>query len=150
VEIDHRPGEIARWTGNRLQVGVRPGGHYISYHRDGNRVVDHIPRVEPPRLFEHTFWVHINPTALVIWELTQVQDGCQLVLRHVLGVDDVRTASTVLGEPATVILFRNGAGWHRLLDKLSETLNGQPALWSGEDHKTLQDRYAAMLNALVP
>jgi hypothetical protein len=44
-----------------------------------------------------------------------------------------------------VILSRNGAGWHRLLDKLAEMLNGQSAAWSAEDQKALQERYAAML-----
>jgi hypothetical protein len=35
--------------------------------------------------------------------------------------------------------------WHRLLDKLAETLTGQSTAWSAEDQKALQERYAAML-----
>ncbi len=67
------------------------------------------------------------------------------MLIHALDIDDVRTASNALGDDVTVILSRNGAGWHRLLDKLAETLNGQSTAWSEEDQKALQERYAAML-----
>jgi uncharacterized protein YndB with AHSA1/START domain len=139
------PDEVERWTGNRPEIDLRPGGNYISHHRGGQRVVDRITRMEQPRLLEHTFWVHINPTARVTWELSPVGNGCQLVLTHALDIDDVRTASNALGDDVTVILSRNGAGWHRLLDKLAETLNGQSTAWSEEDQKALQERYAAML-----
>lgn len=139
------PDEIERWTGNRPEIDLQPGGDYISYHRGGDRVVDRITRMEPPRLLEHTFWVHINPAARVTWELSQVENGCRLVLTHGLDIDDVRTASHALGDDVTVILSRSGAGWHRLLDKLAETLNGQSMAWSVEDQQALQERYAAML-----
>jgi hypothetical protein len=57
--------EIECCTGNPPEIDLRPGGSYISYHRGGH-CVDRITRIEPFRLLEHTFWVHINPTALVI------------------------------------------------------------------------------------
>jgi hypothetical protein len=124
---------------------LRPGGSYISYHRGGHCVEDRITRIEPFRLLEHTFWVHINPTALVTWELSDVKDGCRLALTHALHIADVRIASDALGDDVTVILSRNGAGWQRLLDKLAQTVHGQPTTWSQEDQQALQERYAAML-----
>ena len=141
------PDEIERWTGGRPDIDLRPGGHYISYHRGGERVVDRITRVEPPRLFEHTFWAHLNPTALVTWDLREAEEGCRLVLTHSLDIDDVRTASQTLGDAISVILSRNGAGWHRLLDMLAGKLDGRAATWSEQDQKNLQERYAAMLGA---
>jgi uncharacterized protein YndB with AHSA1/START domain len=141
------PEEIARWSGSRPEIDLQPGGHVISHHRGGDRVVDHIVRLEPPRLFEHTFWVHVNPTALVTWELTPAEEGCVLVLTHSLSLADVRAAAATvaLGDDVTVILSRNGAGWHRLLDLLEATLDGRNTPWSEQAQKALQDRYAAML-----
>jgi uncharacterized protein YndB with AHSA1/START domain len=141
------PAEIERWTGNRPEIDLRPAGEYISYHRGGDRVVDRILRLEPPRLFEHTFWVHVNPSAVVTWELSPVEGECQLVLTHSLSLDDVRQAAETVarGADLTVILSRNGAGWHRLLDKLSATLGGRLAQWTELDQRALQARYATLL-----
>lgn len=141
------PDEIERWTGSRPDLDLRPGGEYVTYHGTGDRVVDRILRVEPPRLFEHTFWVHVNPTALVTWELHPTGDGCLLELTHSLAIDDVREAVKLgLGEDETFILARNGAGWHRLLDLLEARIAGQAAAeWSRESQQELQGRYAALL-----
>lgn len=139
------PGEIERWAGTRPEIDLRPGGQYVTHHRGGDRVVDRITRVEPPRLFEHTYFVHINPTALVTWELSHAEEGCQLVLTHALDIEDVRTAAQTFGDDITVILSRNGAGWHRLLLKLAGALDGDTPSWSEQDMKMLQERYAAML-----
>lgn len=43
------PDEVERWTGNRPEIDLRPGGNYISHHRGGQRVVDRITRMEQPR-----------------------------------------------------------------------------------------------------
>ena len=141
------PFEIERWTGVRPEIDLKPGGQYVSYHRGGDRVVDRILRLDPPRLFEHTFWVHVNPTAVVTWELSPIEGGCLLRLTHSLGMEDLRTATATVarGDDFTMILSRNGAGWHRLLDKLQASLDGTSDTWSEEDQKRLQDRYAAML-----
>ena len=139
------PDQIERWTGNRPEIDLRPGGEYVSYHRGGDRVVDRVIRVEPPRLFEHTFWVHINPTALVTWELGQAEGGCRLVLTHSVNIEDLRNAAQTFGDDIAVILSRNGSGWHRLLDKLGGALDGRMPTWSEQDLKILQERYAAML-----
>jgi uncharacterized protein YndB with AHSA1/START domain len=141
------PDEIERWTGSRPEIDLRPGGHYITRHGTGDEVVDRITRLEPPRLLEHTFWVHINPTALVAWELSPAAGGCRLVLTHTLDIEDVRTAARTmaLGDDLTAIVSRNSAGWHRLLDKLTWTLDGRDVPWSERDQQALQERYAAML-----
>ena len=141
------PEEIERWMGSRLEIDLRAGGHYISYHQARDRVVDRIERVEVPRLFAHTFWVHVNPTALVTWELVPTEPGCRLALTHSLGTDDVRTAgaTVALGDDPSVIMSRNAAGWHRLLDKLEAVLDGQTTDWSEQDGQSLRARYAAML-----
>jgi uncharacterized protein YndB with AHSA1/START domain len=139
------PDEIERWTGSRPEIDLRPGGRYVTRHRGGEQVTDRITRLEPPRLFEHTFWVHINPTALVTWELSPANGGCRLVLTHRLDLDDVRAATTIAGDDLTTIMSRNGAGWHRLLDLLGGTLDGRPAPWTEQDQRALRERYAAML-----
>lgn len=110
-------------------------------------MVDRIVRLEPPRLFEHTFWVHVNPTALVTWQLSPAELGCLLELTHSLGTDDVRAAAATVasGDDFTIILSRNGAGWHRLLHVLDEALDGRSTQWSEQDQRALQDRYATML-----
>jgi uncharacterized protein YndB with AHSA1/START domain len=141
------PAEIERWTGSRPEIELKPGGQYATYQRGSDRVVDRILRVEPPRLFEHTFWVQINPSAFVTWELRPSEGGCDLVLTHSLSLDDVRqaTATVASGDDLLTILSRNGAGWHRLLDKLAAALAGRGSAWSKNDQKALRERYAALL-----
>lgn len=141
------PAEMERWLGQRPEIDLQPGGRYVSYHATGDRVVDRILRLEPPTLFEHTFWEHVNPTAVVTWRLTPSKEGCVLVLTHSLAIADVRTAAATVarGDDFRQILSRNGAGWHRLLDKLEGALSGQSADWSEQAQKALQDRYADML-----
>ncbi|GAA1689883.1 SRPBCC domain-containing protein [Fodinicola feengrottensis] len=143
------PDEVGKWAGSRPDIDLRPGGEYVSYHGEGiDPVVDRIVRVEPPRLFEHTFWVHINPSALVAWELTSTEAGCELVLTHTISVADLRAASETLaaGDSIAVIMSRNGAGWHHLLDLLEASFDGSAVAWSPEMRKDLQDAYAAMLS----
>lgn len=141
------PERIMRWTGSRPEIELRVGGAYVTYHGTGDRVVDRVVRLEPPRLFEHTFWVHVNPSALVTWELAPFEDGCRLTLTHSLDLADVRTAAATVavGDDFRIILSRNGAGWHRLLDKLGADLDERDEPWSEADQRALQDRYAALL-----
>ena len=62
-------------------------------------------------------------------------------------MDDVRRAAATVarGDDIAVILSRNAAGWHRLLDKLDAALDGRSADWSEKDQRSLQERYAALL-----
>jgi hypothetical protein len=62
-------------------------------------------------------------------------------------MEDVRdtAASVALGDSIGLILSRNAAGWHQLLDKLESKLDGRVAPWSGETHNALLETYATML-----
>lgn len=141
------PAENGAWFGGRVEIELKPGGSYISHHANGMRVVDRVVRLEPPTLLEHTFWVDVNPGALVTWELHPSEDGCILVLTHSLSLHDVRGAAATVasGDDPTTILSRNAAGWHHLLDKLAAALEGRGLEWSEQSRKALQARYAAML-----
>jgi uncharacterized protein YndB with AHSA1/START domain len=141
------PNETEAWFGGHLEIELKVGGQYVSYHGDGARVVDRIVRLEPPTLLAHTFWVQVNPSALVTWELCPVDEGCVLRLTHSLSMEDVHAsaATVAMGDDPTVILSRNGAGWHHLLDKLEAALDGRSLDRSEEEQKNLRDRYAAML-----
>lgn len=141
------PAEIGAWAGTRPEVDLEACGRYVTHHGSGHTVVDRIVRLEPPTLFEHTFWVDVNPSGLVTWELSPTEDGCLLVLTHSLDLDDVRRgASTVAaGDSESVILARNGAGWHHLLDRLEAELDGRTTAWSSEAQQALLGRYAALL-----
>ena len=141
------PAEIERWAGTRPEIDLVPGGAYVTHHGTGDRVVDRIVRLDPPRLFAHTFWAHVNPSAVVTWELTPVGDGCRLVLTHTLAMDDVRAAAATvaMNDHPAVIIARNGAGWHHLLDRLDALLDRRDLPWTADDQRALQDRYAAMI-----
>lgn len=142
------PAEIEGWTGSRPEIDLQPGGQYVTHHRGGHRVVDRIVRLDPPRLFEHTFWEQVNPSAVVTWELSPIDaGGCLLVLTHSLSMEDVHAAAATVApkDHPAVILARNAAGWHRLLDRLEETLDGCTAEWSKGAQQALQERYAAQL-----
>jgi uncharacterized protein YndB with AHSA1/START domain len=141
------PAHIEAWIGARPEIDLRPGGEYVTYHGAGDRVLDHIVRLEPPRLLEHTFWQQVNPSALVTWELSPIPEGCRLLLTHALDLADARAAAETLarGDGIATILSRNGAGWHRLLDKLTDTLDGRTTPWSAADQQALRQRYAAQL-----
>jgi uncharacterized protein YndB with AHSA1/START domain len=139
------PSEVAVWFGGRVDVDLRQGGEYVTYHETGDRVVDRITRLEPPRLFEHTFWVHLNPDARVTYELDPADGGCRLVLTHRLTEDDLAVAAETYGwtDPMAEVP-RTAAGWHRLLDRLGAALDGtdpDPAA-GGPD---LAERYASQL-----
>lgn len=142
------PAEIERWTGRRPEIDLRPGGEYVTGHcDDGVPVVDRVLRVEAPTLFEHTFWAKVNPDARVTWELSSTTTGCLLQLTHRMSDADIeRGAATVAsGDHPAVIIARNGAGWHRLLDKIQQLLDGSDGDCSPQDQQVLQKRYAALI-----
>jgi uncharacterized protein YndB with AHSA1/START domain len=141
------PAEIAIWMGARPEIDLHPGGRYVTHHGNGMTVVDRIERVEPPRLFQHTFWLELNPSALVTWELSPTATGCRLTLTHRMTHADVKAAanSVAKGDSLALILSRNAAGWHQLLDKLEARLAGQERPSSGDEHRELLERYAAMI-----
>ncbi len=146
------PAEIERWTGIRPELDLRPCGEYVSHHGpDRHRVVDHVVRLDPPYLFEHTFWETVNPSALVTWKLVGADGGTLLVLTHALDHDDIAQAAATLAQgyhPVT-IMSRNAAGWHRMLDRLEATVDGRELAWSTEDQERLRERYAGRFAAVV-
>ncbi|HZU74097.1 MAG TPA: SRPBCC domain-containing protein [Acidimicrobiales bacterium] len=120
------PAAAASWFGGRVEIDLRVGGEYVTHHQTGDRVVDRIVRLDPPHLLEHTFWVHLNPDALVTYELEPAAGGCRLLLTHRLTVQDLERAAAAYswtGDPMDQ-LPRTRAGWHRLLDRLEAALGG--------------------------
>lgn len=119
------PAEVERWAGNRPEIELRDGGEYASYHGDGMRVVDEVLRVEPPSLFEHSFWRHVNPESRVTWRLAESDDGCALSFTHRLTEADIANAiaTVAAGADPEQVVSRNAAGWQRLLDRLQQSLD---------------------------
>jgi uncharacterized protein YndB with AHSA1/START domain len=142
------PDEIAIWTGSRPEIELHPGGRYVTHHGNGMTVIDRVERVEPPHLFQHTFWIEVNPSALVTWELSPTDTGCHLTLTHRMSQADIEAAanSVAKGDSFALILARNAAGWHQLLDKLEARLGGRDRPWTDEEHQKLLARYAAMVD----
>jgi uncharacterized protein YndB with AHSA1/START domain len=137
------PDEAGAWFGGRVEIDLRDGGHYITHHATGDRVVDRITRLDPPRLLEHTFWEHLNPDARVTYELEASPEGCLLVLVHRLSVDDLTRAADTYGwDDPMAQVPRTTAGWHRLLDRLEAGLDGTEPVDPGPD---LLERYTAQL-----
>jgi uncharacterized protein YndB with AHSA1/START domain len=100
-----------------------------------------VVRLEAPRLFQHTFWLELNPSALVTWELTPIEEGTRLDLTHELDLADVRAVAG--RESIVTILSRNAAGWHQLLDRVTALVDGTDRSWSQSAHQDLQQRYSA-------
>jgi uncharacterized protein YndB with AHSA1/START domain len=141
------PAQAQMWWGNRVEIDLRPGGDYITYHATGDRVVDRIVRLDPPTLLEHTFWFHVNPSALVTWRLRPDGGGCLLTLTHTLAMADVEAVAASTGGAMAPggILARNGAGWHHLLDAVADALGGHSAPWPESERLALEDRYATQV-----
>jgi uncharacterized protein YndB with AHSA1/START domain len=96
---------------------------------------DTVLRVEPPKLFEHTFGS--VSTSIVRWELEEDDGGCVLTLTH-----------TEPPEFSTDDAPRDLAGWHTLLENLGEALDGRPAGWSMSLWKKRHDHYAASIGSI--
>jgi len=118
------PEQINAWWGTRPEIDLRVGGDYVSYHATGDRVVDRVVRLEPPRVLAHTFWQHVNPDALVTYELQPLDEGTLLVLTHEMTESDLRTAAESMHRDGDVydLLSRTAAGWPRLLTALAAGL----------------------------
>ncbi|WP_067173728.1 SRPBCC domain-containing protein [Microtetraspora niveoalba] len=141
------PAEIERWSGTGTELDLRPGGLLVSQHKGGHRVVDRVLRVEPPRLFEHTYFEDVNPSAVVTWRIDAAPTGALLVLTHRLRMDDIRAAAATIaaGDDLTTILSRNAAGWHHILDLIESRLSGETLDWSPRDQEALRQRYATLV-----
>jgi uncharacterized protein YndB with AHSA1/START domain len=142
------PAELVKWVGaNEIELDLAPGGRLVS-RTTAPELVDAIQaevgedapletedtvlRVEPPRLFEHTFGG--VPTSIARWELEPDGTGCILRLAH----------TEPAGFPAEDAP-RDLAGWHTLLDMLGQALDGQPVDWAKSDWDAHRDRYRARM-----
>ncbi|GAB2474391.1 SRPBCC family protein [Jatrophihabitans fulvus] len=127
------PAEIGAWWGHRPEIDLRVGGDYVSHHKSGDRVVDRVLRVEPPHLFAHTYWHHLNPDAVVTYELTAVSGGTLLVLTHEMSEHDLHVAARSVPGDLDVyeLLSRTAGGWPRLLGKIAESLGAAADRRSG-------------------
>jgi uncharacterized protein YndB with AHSA1/START domain len=145
-----RPEQIAEWFGEGdIELDLVEGGKFEVRTTGPPELVDAVIReageaalvqhntvlrVEPPRVFEHTFG---DPDSVVRWELTTDGDGTLLRLAHT--------------EPPTFATSKDGprdlAGWHALLEQLALALDGRPGLWQIERWEALRDEYAARHSA---
>jgi uncharacterized protein YndB with AHSA1/START domain len=118
------PDRIHAWWGTRPEIDLRVGGDYVSHHATGDRVVDRIVRLEPPHVLAHTFWQHVNPDALVTYELRSVDEGTLLALTHEMTENDLRNAADSMKWDGDIydLMSRTAAGWPRLLTALAGTL----------------------------
>ncbi|MBQ6642791.1 MAG: SRPBCC domain-containing protein [Saccharopolyspora sp.] len=142
------PAAIQQWMGTRPEIELRQGGQYVTHHGDDVRVADRVLRLEPLRLFEHTFFEYVNPGATVTWQLGRTpEDGCLLALTHVLSTNDVRAAmsSVAPGDGPITILSRNAAGWHQLLDLVQAQLGERIPTRSPDEQQALQQHYAELI-----
>ena len=121
------PDRINAWWGTRPEIDLRVGGDYVSHHATGDRVVDRIVRLEPPHVLAHTFWQHVNPDALVTYELQPIDEGTLLVLTHEMTEHDLRNAAEKMNWDGDIydLMSRTAVGWPRLLTKLAASLPGQ-------------------------
>jgi len=117
------PDRINAWWGTRPEIDLRVGGDYVSHHATGDRVVDRIVRLEPPHVLAHTFWQHVNPDALVTYELQSIDEGTRLVLTHEMTEDDLRNAVEKMHWDGDIydLMSRTAAGWPRLLTALGSS-----------------------------
>ena len=143
-----RPERITQWFGEgELDLDLVEGGKYhfrttgppelveaivAEAGEDALVARDTVLRVDPPRLFEHTFGS--DPSSIARWELQPDGDGCRMTLTHTepAGFD-------VANAP------RDLAGWHTLLDRLESVVDGKSVPWEKEHWEGNRDRYAAKL-----
>jgi uncharacterized protein YndB with AHSA1/START domain len=94
---------------------------------------DTVLRVDPPFLFEHTFGS--DPGSVARWDLQRDGDGTRLTLTHSEppGFDKANAP-------------RDLAGWHTVLDRLANVVDGKQIAWRKEHWEGYRDHYAAELN----
>src|SRR3954452_14680133 len=143
-----QPARLAQWWGDvEVDIDLVAGGAYtmrtlgppelvdaiIAEHGDEVMLVTHntVLRVEPPRVFEHTF--HATDS-IVRWELESIDDGaCRVRLTY---TEAREFAPFDAGS-------RDLAGWHALFEGLERALDGAPEAWRRDRWEELRDAYAA-------
>lgn len=131
---------LACWLAE-ADIELRPGGRMklafshpcdadmpcVDEHQGQN---NEVLRVEPFRLFEHTF--DNDPASIVRWELSPDGDGTRLALSHRLDGDDDALSMTL-------------SGWHHHLEGLDGAVLGRRHAWSWDRWRSLKATYAAGL-----
>ena len=144
-----RPERIRHWFGEGdIELDLVEGGKFevrttgppelvkaIIAEAGEGALVQHntVLRVEPPVVFEHTFG---DPDSVVRWELEADGDGCRLKLTHM----------EPPGFPVSEDGPRDLAGWHALLERLMQAVDGSPTDWRLDRWQELRDQYAARVN----
>jgi uncharacterized protein YndB with AHSA1/START domain len=134
------PTRLAQWWlpfDADITIDLREGGEMVMAAVGGEPppMTFAILRVEPPTLLEHT---HVDPGALLRWELEAVETGCVLRLSHF--VTDVPMAI----ERCYVV------GLHASLSRLEPCLAGVPVPWDWDGFARDQQAYAAVVLAPAP
>lgn len=124
------PERMADWLGQSL---VEPfvGGRYETM-LDGIKPMRGIVRVwEPPALLEYAWRSDHAPDSVARWELTAMDKGTRLVLKHL----KIPYANANLMMP----------GWHVYLQHLNAALSGEAPIDFNMAWRSLQDDYAEHL-----
>jgi uncharacterized protein YndB with AHSA1/START domain len=137
------PDQLRRWWGDGdIRLDLVEGGRYDVVTTGPAELTDAmiefgaeealerhdtVLRVDPPRLFEHTF----HGSSVVRWELQADGDGCLLRLTHTM------TAPAGPEDSAKAL-----AGWHTLLDLLEPLLDGAPEPWTRAHWDRNHEAYA--------
>jgi uncharacterized protein YndB with AHSA1/START domain len=131
--------QLRQWVGgSEVEVDLRPGGKIftrMAAPQAGEPALSFestILRVEPARLFEHTFGD--NRDSVVRWELAPEGSGCRLLLTHLEPPGFPKQDAP-----------RDLAGWHELLAALDRLLAGRPGAGAEAEWERQRERYAARL-----
>ena len=146
-----RPEQLAQWYGGATEIELElvEGGRYDikttgppelveaivrEAGEDALETRDTVLRVDPPRVFEHTFGG--DPDSIARWELEPDAHGCRLLLTHT-----EPPAFDAVDAP------RDLGGWHTLFDLMERSLAGEPVEWTARHWEEHRDRYAATLDS---
>jgi uncharacterized protein YndB with AHSA1/START domain len=145
-----RPESIREWFGDGdIDLELVDGGKFVIRTTGPPELVDAIIsevgeqglvqhntvlRVEPPAVFEHTFG---DANSVVRWELTPDGDGTLLRLLHTVPPEFKMSEEG----PRTL------AGWHAVLERLAQVLDGTAADWQLARWEALRDEYATRLSS---
>jgi uncharacterized protein YndB with AHSA1/START domain len=145
-----RPDRIAQWFGDGdIDLELVEGGKFEIRTTGPPELVDAIIaevgeqglvqrntvlRVEPPKVFEHTFG---DPASGVRWELVPDGGGSLLRLVHTVPPEFKMSEEG----PRTL------AGWHAVLERFAQVLDDKPGDWRRERWEGLREEYEARVPA---
>lgn len=127
------PSRLAEWwlpMDADITVDLRVGGsiEFLLTGEEGTTITCEILRLDAPTLLEHT---HVDPGAVMRWELAPTSTGCTLRLSHFVPDSGVAIEKCYL------------VGLHESLERLAPCLDGAPVAWDWNRLGEAQARYAA-------